>query len=158
MPSKKTKKLPSDLAKSHNPYNDLQLIDQQAVDMKIERVPMVLIAHFMGMTYDSCRDAFCRGGRLYEPLIYRQREVKESYRDIRAKVTRILSDTAIEAAITMRQAVRKGGVNGVIAAKDVLDRTGFLPPDKKEQQSEEPTEVERVQFYLPDNGRNVVGK
>lgn len=149
---KSTKKA---LAKLDNPYYRLAAQEQAAVDMKIDGYPMTVIAAWLKTTYGTCRQLFMDGGRLHEPWAYRELEIKEAYAETDKKVKDILKKASLEAALTLRRTARKGNtMESVIAAKDILDRTGHKPEDKVISASDPENPVEPVKIYLPDNGRN----
>lgn len=132
-----------------NPYEKLDENDKLAVDMAVENVPYKFIAQRFKREHQTIKKWFMKDGRLYEAFIYQKKELRKEYRKFFKQIDQQIKDAAVEGIVTLRNAVKKQNMTGVVAARDILDRAGFKPKDKVEIESKIPIKV-NVNFNWPE--------
>lgn len=112
--------------------------DLLAVDLAAQCHSYREIAEALKVKPNTVKQWFRKKGRLYEALKQAKKERREEYEQMFAEVNDFIRESALEAVRTLRAALKKNNMVGVMAAKDILDRAGFkakeepddLPPTK----------------------------
>lgn len=132
---------------THDPYEDLKPIYQDAVNMRIDGFRYAAIAQHCKVREDTARHWFEKTGMLYHAYELQRKRRREESKELQKKVMDQLNDAVIDAIITLKGKARAGNVP---ASLGVLAYSKFQPTQKIEL-SQDPT---RPVFYMPNNGRD----